>query len=173
MITRTWFLTLAVLLIVLPVRAQNVYPEETVVTPDKRQRIEQLLEVTGALNIAKMMSEAVTRNMTNAVKQARPDIPSEALDIVEEEVNDVISDAMVAEGGFVDLIVPVYAKHFSNDELDTLIRFYQSPVGTKTVRVMPQITREAMQIGKTWGQSLGPTIVERVKLRFEEKGFEL
>ncbi len=77
MITRTWFLTLAVLLIVLPVRAQNVYPEETVVTPDKRQRIEQLLEVTGALNIAKMMSEAVTRNMTNAVKQARPDIPSE------------------------------------------------------------------------------------------------
>ena len=80
---------------------------------------------------------------------------------------------MVAKGGFIDLIIPVYAKHFTNEELDGLIAFYESPVGAKTVRVMPQITREAMQIGQAWGQSLGPTIVERVKIRFEEKGYQL
>ena len=80
---------------------------------------------------------------------------------------------MIAQGGFVDLIVPVYAKHFTNDELDALIAFYQTPVGRKTVSVMPQVTQEAMQIGQRWGQSLGPIIVERVKTRFREQGIEL
>ena len=173
MITRTCLLALAILLAVMPAHAQNVYPDESVVTPEKRQRIERLLEVTGALKIAQMMSQAVTRQMTNAISQARPDIPAEAMDIVAEETNAVIPEAMVAKGGFIDLIIPVYAKHFSIDELDGLIAFYESPVGAKTVRIMPQITREAMQIGQAWGQSLGPTIVERVKLRFEEKGYEL
>ena len=173
MITRTCLLALAILLAVMPARAQNVYPEESVVALDKRQRIERLLEVTGALNIAKIMSEAVTRQMSNAISQARPDIPAEVMDIVAEETNAVISEAMVAKGGFIDLIIPIYAKRFSNDELDGLISFYESPVGAKTVRVMPQITREAMQIGQTWGQSLGPIIVERVKIRFEEKGYQL
>ncbi|UCH49311.1 MAG: DUF2059 domain-containing protein [Betaproteobacteria bacterium] len=173
MMTRTCLLALALLLATLPLHAQNVEPEQSVVTPEKSQRIERLLEVTGALNIAKMMSEAVTRQMTNAISQARPDIPAEAMNIVAEETNAVISEAMVAKGGFIDLIIPVYAKHFSTDELDALIAFYESPVGSKTVRVMPQITREAMQIGQAWGQSLGPTIVERVKVRFEEKGYQL
>ena len=167
MSNRTRVFALAILLAVLPAHAQNVNPEENVVEPEKRQRIERLLEVTGALNVAKIMSEAVTRQMTNAISQARPDIPAEAMNIVAEETNAVISEAMVAQGGFIDLIIPVYAKHFSAEELDALIRFYESPVGAKTVRVMPQITREAMQIGQTWGQSLGPVIVERVKARFE------
>ena len=150
MMTRICLLALAVLLAAQPVHAQNVNPDQSVVTPEKRQRIERLLEVTGALNIAKMMSEAVTRQMTSAISQARPDIPAEAMDIVAEETNAVISDAMVAKGGFIDLIIPVYAKHFSTDELDALIAFYESPVGAKTVSVMPQITREAMQIGQAW-----------------------
>lgn len=174
MMTRTCLLALAMLLSMMPAHAQNVYPDESAVTPEKRQRIERLLEVTGALKIVeKMMSEVVTRKMTNAISQARPDIPPEAFDIVAEETNAVISEAMVAKGGFIDLIIPVYAKHFSIDELDGLIAFYESPVGAKTVRVMPQTTREAMQIGQVWGQSLLPTIVERVKLRFEEKDYQL
>ncbi len=173
MTIRTCIVALTILLAAWPVHAQNVYPDDAAVSSDKRQRIEQLLQVTGALNIAKIMSEAVTRNITNAVKQARPDIPSEAMDIVAEEVNNVIAEAMVAEGGFVDLIVPIYAKHFTNNELDELIAFYGSPVGRKTVRVMPQITREAIQIGQKWGQGLGPTIVERVKQRFRKEGFDL
>lgn len=80
---------------------------------------------------------------------------------------------MAAKGGFVDLIVPVYAKHFTDDELDVLIEFYGTPVGKKTVSVMPQVTKEAMQIGQSWGQSLGPTIVQRVRQRLKAEGIEL
>lgn len=158
------------------VHAQESAPpteQSSGVPAEKQQRIEKLLEVTGALNIAKLMSDAVTRQMINAVKQARADIPPEAFDIVAEEVNSVISEAMVARGGFVDLIIPVYAKHFTTDDLDALIAFYETPVGRKAVDVMPRVTQEAMQIGQRWGQSLGPTIVERVRARFKDQGIEL
>lgn len=173
MIARKRFLALAILIAFLPAHAQDSDQTSVTVAPEKRQRIERLLEVTGALKIAEMMSVAVTRQMTNAVKQARPDIPPESFDIVAEEVNSVISGEMITEGGFVDLIIPVYAKYFTNDELDALIAFYETPVGRKTVGVMPQVTQEAMQIGQRWGQSLGPIIVERVKARFKEQGIEL
>jgi len=169
MITHRNVIALVMLLAIVSAHAQD--PGQ--VAPQKRQRIERLLEVTGALNVAKIMSAAVTREMTNAGKQARPDIPPEALDIVAEEVNSVIAEAMAAKGGFVDLIVPVYAKHFTDDELDVLIEFYGTPVGKKTVNVMPQVTKEAMQIGQSWGQSLGPTIVQRVRQRLQAEGIEL
>ena len=163
------FFSLILFLAILSAQAQ----EPVQIAPEKRQQIERLLEVTGALNVAKIMSAAVTREMTNAVKQVRPDIPPEALDVMEEVVNSVISEEMVAKGGFVDLIIPVYAKHFTNADLDAMIEFYGTPIGQKTVKVMPQITKEAMQIGQRWGQTLGPTIVERVRMRLNNDGIEL
>lgn len=143
------------------------------VAPEKRQRIEQLLEITGALNIGKMMSQAVTSQMSNALKQARPDIPATAFDMIEEEVNNVVSEALSAPGGFVDQIVPIYDKYFSVAELDALIDFYRSPAGQKAISVMPQITQDAMRIGQRWGQSLGPVIAERIKARLQAQGINL
>ncbi len=169
MITLRNVIALVLLLAILSAHAQD--PGQ--VSPETRQRIERLIEVTGALNVAKIMSAAVTQEMTNAVKRVRPDIPPEALDIVAEEVTSVISEEMVAKGGFIDRIVPVYAKYFTNDDLDAMIEFYETPVGRKTISVMPQVTKEAIQIGQSWGQSLGPTIVERVRMRLKEGGIEL
>ena len=143
------------------------------ISSEKRMHIEQLLEVTGALQIAKLMSAAVTRQITDAVKQARPDIPAATFDTIADEVNNVVSEAMSAPGGFVELIIPVYDKHFTTAELDALIAFYKTPVGIKTVSVMPQVTQEAMQIGRQWGQSLGPVIAKRVQARLREQGIEL
>jgi hypothetical protein len=170
------FVVLMVLAVAIPALAEDTPPSgqrDTVVSTQKKQRIEDLLEVTGALRIATMMSGAVTRQITNAVKQARPDIPPETFDMVADEVNAVIAEAISAPGGFIDLIVPVYDKYFTNEELDALIAFYNTPVGIKTVRVMPQVTQEAMQIGQRWGQSLGPVIAERVQARLREQGIEL
>ena len=169
MITLRNVIALVLLLAILSAHAQD--PGQ--VSPETRQRIERLIEVTGALNVAKIMSAAVTQEMTNAVKRVRPDIPPGALDIVAEEVTSVISEEMVAKDGFIDRIVPVYAKYFTNDDLDAMIEFYETPVGRKTISVMPQVTKEAIQIGQSWGQSLGPTIVERVRMRLKEGGIEL
>lgn len=155
------------------VSSANAQDAQQEIAPAKRAQIEALLEVTGALDIAKLMSEAVTKQITNALSQTRPDIPAKAFDIVSEEVNLVISEAMTSTGGFVDLIIPVYDKHFTSADLELLIDFYKTPIGQKVVSKMPGITGEAMQIGQRWGQSLGPKIAERVKARLMAEEIEL
>ena len=41
--------------------------------------------------------------------------------------------------------IPVYQKHFTKADIDSLIAFYASPTGQKVLREMPGITAEAMQ----------------------------
>ncbi|UCD67670.1 MAG: hypothetical protein JSW48_12695 [Betaproteobacteria bacterium] len=73
-------------------QTRSVDPDATVVTPEKRQGIEKLIKAKGALNIAKLMSEAVTRQMSTAIILARPNIPVAAIGIANDETNRVISE---------------------------------------------------------------------------------
>jgi len=40
----------------------------------------------------------------------------------------------------------LYARHFSPDELHQLVAFYQSPIGQKSLHVLPQLTAEKFQM---------------------------
>ena len=42
----------------------------------------------------------------------------------------------------------LYAKYFSADELDQLVRFYKSPAGLKSLQIQNTLTTEGVQIGQ-------------------------
>ena len=142
-------------------------------TPEKQADIQRLLQVTGAMDIGQIFSKAVVQQMTEAIKKARPDVPAKMFDVVAEEVNKTIAESMVAKGGFVDQVVPVYHKYFSHEEIKALVAFYQTPVGKKAVTVMPRMVQESMVIGQQWGQGLGPVIQQRIRARLKQEGVEL
>ncbi len=52
------------------------------------------------------------------------------------------TDAHVAE------VVPLYARYFSPDEMKQLAAFYRTPVGKKSLQVMPKLMGEGMQAGQ-------------------------
>ena len=84
-------------------------------------------------------------------------------------------DAVVRENlsTYVTSIVPVYAKYYTRDEIKALIRFYQSDLGRKTIRVMPHLLRETVALGRQWGQALAPQIRRRVMQRFKAEGVDI
>lgn len=45
----------------------------------------------------------------------------------------------------MEAMVPVYQRHFTKGDIDSLIAFYSSPTGQKMIREMPAITAETMQ----------------------------
>jgi hypothetical protein len=53
----------------------------------------------------------------------------------------------------LEAMVPIYARHYTVDELHQLALFYQTPVGVKSLRLMPQLMAEGMQVGQ---QIIGP-----------------
>ena len=140
---------------------------------DKKTDIKKLLDVTGSLEIAKNMSEAVVDQMSRALKQARPDVPPETFDIIHDEVNKTISEAMVAKGGFIDLMIVLYHRYYTHEDIKGLLKFFQSPLGRKASSLGPAMSQEGFAIGQRWGESLGPIIDRRVRARIRDKGIEI
>jgi len=136
----------------------------------KRSDIEQLIEMTGAINIGKQMSEVFGAQLWEAVKAARPDVPPTLFDVLQQEVNGVI-DRRLPE--LSALIIPVYHKHFTHAEIKDLIAFYKSPLGRKMIQVMPVLVQESISVGQQWGQSIAPEIQIRVLERLQSEGVEL
>jgi uncharacterized protein len=68
----------------------------------------------------------------------------------------------VSPNELVDMVIPIYDKHFTHDDIKELIKFYSSPIGKKFIKVQPQLTYESMEVGQEWGRRLSEKIVKRI-----------
>jgi hypothetical protein len=71
------------------------------------------------------------------------------------------------------MVVPIYAKHFTHKEIKALLKFYQTDLGRKTIKVWPLILQESMLLAQDWWKSLSPVIRKRLNTRFKNEGIEL
>jgi hypothetical protein len=148
--------------------AQSVFADE--LTAAKRQDIQKLLAATGAQNLMKQAVPIISQQMFQALKAARPDVPERAMNVMSAELSALITEKMSMPGGFVDLLVPIYAKHYTHQDIRDLITFYQSPVGQKVISGTPQVMTESMAAGRAWGQSLQPDIQKRITAALQREG---
>ncbi|MBN1697366.1 MAG: DUF2059 domain-containing protein [Spirochaetales bacterium] len=120
----------------------------------KQDDIRKLMKMSGSAEMGIQVMDALIEQFKNIL----PDVPEEFWLEFMKEVN---------PNDIIELIVPIYDKYFSHDEIKALIRFYESPVGKKMVKVQPQITEESMHAGQTWGEELG----KRAQQKLIEKGY--
>lgn len=62
----------------------------------------------------------------------------------------------------VVMLVPVYEKYMTLEDLKELIKFYESPVGKKYAKSTPLIMQESMQVGQQWGMKIGQSFIEKM-----------
>jgi uncharacterized protein len=67
----------------------------------------------------------------------------------------------------------MYDKYFTHDDIKGLLSFYQTELGKKTIKVLPQIVQSSLKAGQLWGQAIAPLIQERIIKRFKEEGIDL
>lgn len=139
-------------------------------TRDKRADIERLLAMTGSLALGKQMASAITVNLAQNLKQARPDIPDKVLDLLPAEVIATFDENM---DSLKEEMIPLYHRHFSAAEIKGLINFYSTDLGQKAIRTMPVLLQEGMVVGQRWGQSLGPKIKQRIAANLKQQGVKL
>lgn len=125
--------------------------------PDKVRHIKELMEVTGS---GKLGMQVMT-NIINSYKQNFPQVSNEFWDEAMKEVH---------EQDLINLIVPVYEKNFSDEDIQAIITFYKTPVGRRMIEKMPVIMQEAMQAGGDWGKKLSEKILEKLKQKGYAKG---
>lgn len=107
--------------------------------------------------------KSVLKNMIKMYKE------SETMSIVPAEVWDEMEKDMIKEmDDLYDKIAIIYDKHFTEDDLKAIITFYESPIGKKMVKEMPEIMQESMDVGRIWGEEIGRKIGEKL----EKKGYK-
>jgi len=143
----------------LPVATSAPQATQSKIDPAKEADIRRLLEVMRA-------SELMTKLMGGMEQGIRPMLTNA---FPPGEYREKLISLFLAKlhsnlqsGDLLDLIVPIYDKYYSRDEIKGLIQFYETPVGNKMVSVTPQIAVESQAAGRDWGQQVGADSMREV-----------
>jgi hypothetical protein len=117
---------------------------------EKEKKIRRVLEVTGTQQMMAQMASQMIANF----KKAQPEVPDEFWNRFEKKFG---------SHDLVDQLVPVYDKYYTKQDLDGLLTFYESPVGQKVLKTMPQVMQESMQIGQEWGRQKAQDVIKELK----------
>ena len=114
-----------------------------VLTPQDSVKISQIRRLLEVMNVTKQL-QAVTGSIVDRAS-ADPSITippqtKQFLVLLQERVNSKIQSLDV-----ISLYVPIYDRHYTLDEINVLIAFYETPAGQKTLELQPQIAAETMQ----------------------------
>lgn len=109
--------------------------------------IHELLSLTHAVDQAMATMEAALP----AQKAANPRIPTVFWDRF-------LTQARTRRGELEEMMVPVYERHFSSDEIRQLLTFYQTSLGQKVLVTLPAVMQESVLAGQVWGQRIGASV---------------
>ena len=66
-------------------------------------------------------------------------------------------------GSLVDLLVPIYKNHFTEQDLKEAVELYKTPIGKKISEKTPIIAQETMQASMQWGMELAEKMKKYMK----------
>lgn len=150
---RSYFVVLALLLGLGlgPVQGQD---EATT----KQADIKKLLNITGASKTGLRVFSQVIGMFQRAHSEVPEPVWMEMVSEAEAKVDDFVTE----------MLVPIYDKHLTHEDIQGLIAFYETPAGRKLLRVMPRMHQESRQAGEIWGREFARTVQERLAA----KGYE-
>lgn len=125
----------------------------------------ELLEATNARQMFQQTMEAMTAQLPAAMMQSAkatidadtrttPEQKKQALAKVEQMIpsmTETVRATLMVPEVYDEMLAQMpalYARHFTAHELREMAGFYQTPVGKKTLQVMPQLVAESMQLGQ-------------------------
>ena len=136
----------------------------------KNADILRLIEASGGMASGEQMAGLFTNQMTQVLRSSGAEVPPAVLDAMPQAIMAIISERMPE---LAQMIVPVYDKHFTHEEVLEMLAFYQTDVGKKFVGKLPEIMAESSQMGQQWGMSIGPEIQRRISEILREQGVDL
>lgn len=139
--------------------------------PEKQRDIRRLLEISGTSAITAQCAETMTQQLALIFREARQEMPPELYPLIRKEVLSFFAEHASGPSGFMERLVPVYDRNFTHAEIRDLIAFYQTDLGKKALRVIPDLTKETMAVGLDWGQEMTPRFLERVEKALRSSGY--
>jgi hypothetical protein len=147
--------------------SQSTAQQTATIDPEKEADIRSLMELVGARDM-------VQDGVSNSTEQYRDKLLAS---VPNNEKGQAFVNAFVdAYQKKLDLdqitgqLVSVYDKHFTDDEIKSLLQFYGSPLGQKVAAEMPKISREIQVQSRTAGAKAAKEALQALKEQNPEVG---
>jgi hypothetical protein len=118
--------------------------------PDPPATREDILKLLDAMQARTQMHTVMNQIMLQMrsmnrqqMKKLNPNVSEEELAKMDARADQLIKDMPI--DGIIDDMVPIYQKHLTKSDVDTMIGFYSTPTGQKLLRELPVMTSESMQ----------------------------
>ena len=130
----------------------------------------QVLEATNAKANMLRIVDLIMPQMLTIVRQQNPALDDATLKsfqvVFHEELQASLADYMKGMAG-------IYARHFSEKELEGLLAFYRTDIGKKLISETPEVMKEGAALGESWGRSIGITAAQRAIARLKGKDIKI
>lgn len=135
-------------------------PESTTkpIDPAKEADIRQLLEVAGSKAVMTQEMDSLETTLRPVLMNSLPpgEYRAKLIQLFFEKFR-----AKADLETLIKLVIPVYDKYLSDEEIKGMIQFYSTPLGKKMIQVLPKLMAESTEAGRQWGQNLGrQTMIE-------------
>jgi hypothetical protein len=135
------------------------------INPQKAARIRELMDVTGAKNMGQQLLEAGMEQFRSSVLDSRPDNPR-AKQFVEAFVTRF--QKHFDADSLNERVIPIYDKYLTTEDLEGLLDYYQSTLGQRMLKVLPEVTRESQEAGFALGKKAAQETMDELKVDFPE-----
>src|SRR5262249_15628391 len=93
-------------------------------------------------------------------KYKMPNATSEQLATVGSLVDDAFKD--ISPDELIEVMIPVYQKHLSKNDLQQIVAFYKSPAGAHLLAEQPAMMQESMTASSELMQAKMPAMLKRL-----------
>jgi hypothetical protein len=115
----------------------------TKVSPKSAELVRRLYRAAHIDTTMDSMMASLMPAMTDAMTQRNPSITAEQRRLLNETVQEVMHDATPK---ILDRLIPAYAATFSDEELQAVVDFYESPLGTAIIQKMPLMAPKSAEL---------------------------
>ncbi len=130
---------------------------------------EEVIKMLDALHTKDMMKTMMTQMGAQAKAMARrnfPKVSPEQLAEMDRMMDESFRDLPMDE--MLDNMIPIYQKHFTKQDIVSMVAFYNSATGQKMLREMPAMMQESMQANMAVMEKRMEATQKRIEQRMKE-----
>lgn len=134
------------------------------VDPAKEAAIRHLMDLTQTSKMGDSLSAYVTNQVRQVLSEAMP--PDRLAKLMDGFSQKMVTAAPAS--AVSDAAVPIYARAFSIEDIQAISQFYESPLGQRVVKALPQVARESEELGVQMEQKGAMKVLEEMSSEYPE-----
>jgi uncharacterized protein len=138
-------------------------PQEKI-DPAKEAAIRHLMDLMQTSKMGDSLSAYVTNQVRQVLSQAMPaDRVTKLMDGFSLKLATAAPPSAVT-----DAAVPIYARAFSMEDIQAITQFYESPLGQRVLKALPDVTRESEELGVQMEQKGAMNVLQQMSSDYPE-----